>query len=65
MQTITNLTGYSKEYNALSNAVTALKLTVNREYLARRAFPAWSRLVILHNVKTIRVLSLMIERQRP
>jgi hypothetical protein len=65
MQTISNITGYSKEFNALSNAVTALKLNVTREYLARRAFPAWSRLVIVHNVKTIRVLSQMIERQKP
>ncbi|MAH49124.1 hypothetical protein CMI37_25085 [Candidatus Pacearchaeota archaeon] len=64
MQTITNITGYSKEYNALSNAINALKFNVNREYLARRVFPAWSRLVIDHNVKTIRVLNQLIERER-
>jgi hypothetical protein len=59
MQTITQITGYSKQRNALCNAQTALKDAVAREYAARRVFPSWSRLVVKSAVGSIRTLELI------
>ena len=59
MNTITQITGYSKQRNALCNAQTALKDAVAREYASRRIFPVWSRMVVKTAVKSIRTIDII------
>jgi hypothetical protein len=59
MDTITQITGHGEQRNALSNAQTALKEAVSREYAARKVFPSWSRLVVKSAVRSIRTLELI------
>jgi len=56
MNTITQITSYSSQRNALLNAQQALKDSVSREYASRRVFPCWSRMVVKTAVKSIRQL---------
>ena len=59
MNTITQITSYSSQRNALLNAQQALKDSVSREYASRRVFPCWSRMVVKTAVKSIRQLEII------